>query len=352
MISTAVLQIGEIHFEGNITPHAWYQHSLLRTRAGRKRASCAHTNAILILGDIIYWYRPVIVRDEETGRVLAVKQKFQRDQLQKSYASWAKFFGLSAKQVRDAVSFLKERGLIRTELRTLTMPSGERLPNRLFVEPVVEMIRRITIEIVQVDADHNSECDEANELNGEEGCDFKVIPSDFEGTPSDQTGTSSDFVVIPFLSQGHITEITPEITPETSTENTHTPAHSLLPTGPKTSSQSKAKRAVRGVCEKSRFSLEAWLSYAQHQAKSGKKIENLEGLALSLHRSGEADHLMERFLSSDTAPHAHDQTEVISKAKHPADCRGCFGTGMEVVPGRGARRCTHNQQPAKGATKV
>lgn len=39
------------------------------------------TNAILILSDIVYWYRPTVIRDERTGMVTGYRKKLKADLL-------------------------------------------------------------------------------------------------------------------------------------------------------------------------------------------------------------------------------------------------------------------------------
>jgi hypothetical protein len=120
-----VLAIGEINFTGNVTPHTWYEH--LRYNSGKPNLS-----AITILGEIVYWYRPVEVRDETTGELLGYKKKFKGDKLQRSYASFANQFGLTKKQARDAISFLVSKDLVTKELRTI-QTEGMTLSNVLFI---------------------------------------------------------------------------------------------------------------------------------------------------------------------------------------------------------------------------
>ena len=47
--------IGQMNFEGNITPLEWYKH--IKFANGK-----ADTIAITILSDIVYWYRPTFER--------------------------------------------------------------------------------------------------------------------------------------------------------------------------------------------------------------------------------------------------------------------------------------------------
>src|SRR3546814_736220 len=104
-INTLVEQIGQTHFEGNIMPMEWFQH--IKFDNGKP-----DTNAILLLSDIVYWYRPSIVRDESSGRVIAYKKKFKADLLQRSYSDYEALFGYSKKQIRDCFIRLENLSLI------------------------------------------------------------------------------------------------------------------------------------------------------------------------------------------------------------------------------------------------
>jgi hypothetical protein len=100
--------------------------------------------AAVILSDIVYWYRPQEIRNEATGQVVEQRRRFKADKLQKSYQAWADQFGLTKRQVKDAVLFLRKQGLITTEFRQVRTDSGLVLSNVMFVEPVLARIEAIT----------------------------------------------------------------------------------------------------------------------------------------------------------------------------------------------------------------
>lgn len=146
MLNKTVKAIGDINLTGNVIPHTWFGHKLLRRDINQPVSieNKCNLNAILILSDIIYWYRPTVIRDESTGFVVDIKPKFSGNKLQKTYKLWAIQFGLSTRQVKEACYFLKERGLITIELRNIKLSDGTTLPNVTFFEPVVDKIREIT----------------------------------------------------------------------------------------------------------------------------------------------------------------------------------------------------------------
>ena len=71
-------EVGEMSFVGNIIPDAWY-HTIT------KENGHANLNAIVLLSEIVYWYRPTEMKDELSGRLTGMKKKFRDDLLQKDY---------------------------------------------------------------------------------------------------------------------------------------------------------------------------------------------------------------------------------------------------------------------------
>lgn len=70
-------QMAEINFTGNIIPSSWY--STLRGKDGKP-----YWIAIMILSDIVYWYRPKEIRDEGSGNLTGFQKKFRADLLQRA----------------------------------------------------------------------------------------------------------------------------------------------------------------------------------------------------------------------------------------------------------------------------
>lgn len=148
--------IGELNFEGNIIPHSWYQHIRLplgeRERKYNKTCDKSEIKtvgksdvvAIILLSDVVYWYRPTIRRDELTGTVISIEKKFYEDMLQKQYETWGELFGFTKRQTRDAITRLVNTNLLKREFRSITSKSGVKLNNVMFVEPVIESIKHIT----------------------------------------------------------------------------------------------------------------------------------------------------------------------------------------------------------------
>ena len=136
MQSQNVLAMGTIHMAGNVIPPSWFQQLTLPN--GKPNLP-----AIIILSDIVYWFRPIEVRDETTGRPRQPRQKFQADKLQMSYSAWAEMFGFGKDQVRAACHYLEEKGLISIEYRTIE-PNGVKCNNVTFFDINPAEIYRIT----------------------------------------------------------------------------------------------------------------------------------------------------------------------------------------------------------------
>ncbi|MHB0938646.1 MAG: hypothetical protein ACYDCO_23645 [Armatimonadota bacterium] len=132
-----VMQVGEMSFEGNIIPQSWFEH--LKYPSGKP-----YLTAIVILSEIVYWFRPREIRDERTGRPICYEKKFKGDALQRSYESFANQFGFTKREATDAIKYLVSEGIIRTELRTVTFDNKFKFPNVMFIIVVPECLREIT----------------------------------------------------------------------------------------------------------------------------------------------------------------------------------------------------------------
>ena len=66
--SLTVDQMSRLHISGNIIPVTWF-------KTIRKATGKPNLNAIIILADIVYWYRPVEIRDELTGELIGLRKK-------------------------------------------------------------------------------------------------------------------------------------------------------------------------------------------------------------------------------------------------------------------------------------
>lgn len=189
--------VGKMHLEGNTIPHMWYENI------------CFENNkpdliGIIILAEIVYWYRPTYVRDEVTGQLVEVKKRFNADLLQRSYESFADQFGITKRQAKDAIVRLENLGVIKRHFRTIN-PHGTPLSNVLFIELSVGHLGGVTFKRQRVS--HSN-----------------VTGSDI------QTSEVSHPNVTPMTSQRQTyTEITTDITTDIKNDNDNTPmAHKEL----------------------------------------------------------------------------------------------------------------------------
>lgn len=131
-------RMGIINFTGNVIPEPWYRYIV---RDNGK----PNLNAIIILAEIVYWYRPEMVRDENSGQLLGFKKRFKSDALQRSYGQLADKFGISEREVTNAVVALEKLGLVKRDFRTITIGNkGRKLNNVLYILIDVDNIFRIS----------------------------------------------------------------------------------------------------------------------------------------------------------------------------------------------------------------
>jgi uncharacterized phage protein (TIGR02220 family) len=135
--SPVVNEITQINFSGNIIPISWFKHVKFKNNK-------PDLLGIMILSEIIYWYRAREERDESTGQIKGYKKKFEADMLQRSYQSFADQFGVSKKQVQEAIYRLRDNGFIVVELRNIVTETKQTLANVTFLAPVPQAIYEIT----------------------------------------------------------------------------------------------------------------------------------------------------------------------------------------------------------------
>jgi len=95
----------------------------------------------------------------------------------------------------------------------------------------------------------------------------------------------------------------------------------------------QTQEPAAGVRVGSRFTVEECRKYAEHLHSTGQGINNPGGYATTIHRTGEADELIERFLS----------TTIKTKAMDVSQCLDCHGSGFYYPngPSGGVVKCKH-----------
>ena len=129
--------VGQINLVGNVVPETWY--AAICHKNGKP-----NMNAIMILSDIVYWYRPKENRNEFDGSVSFEKRFTDDEFLQRSYKQLSLKFGISERQAKDAVVFLeKETGIIRRHFKQVKTGYSI-LSNVMFIELLPDRLHEIT----------------------------------------------------------------------------------------------------------------------------------------------------------------------------------------------------------------
>ena len=196
-------QLGKIELTGNIIPEAWY-----KTIVNNKN----HVNcmAMLILADIVYWYKPVEIRDESGLHVRYAKRFKDKDYLQRSYEQLCDKFNISKKQARDCIVMLEELGVIKRHLRTINTPSGK-TPNVLYIELIPSRLCELTFP----DNNNNGSSSDDSECVDTSLQICRDLPTKKETHVSEKVDTNTE----------NTTEISTEIT---TTDADVVAAHALL----------------------------------------------------------------------------------------------------------------------------
>lgn len=134
--SPTVDRMCRLQFTGNVIPSTWY-HTI------KKETGKPNLNAIIILADIVYWYRPVEIRDEATGQLCGFKKKFQADILQRNYQQLADQFGITKRDAVNAVVELEKLGVVTRVFRTVSI-KGQLYSNVMFLDLDVDALIQLT----------------------------------------------------------------------------------------------------------------------------------------------------------------------------------------------------------------
>jgi len=125
--------LANFHFEGNIIDHSW-----LKTI---QKNGKPYFEAIYLLSEIVYWYRPVILKDEQGNVIL--QKKFKSDILQMTYKQIEERTGIPKKTAQRALQFLEKLGVIFREYRTVEVQNTT-LTNVMFIGLNIEKLLEIS----------------------------------------------------------------------------------------------------------------------------------------------------------------------------------------------------------------
>lgn len=130
--------IGKLNFTGNVIPSVWFQ-TIVNGSGKPNLLACQ------LLSEFVYWYRPMEIRDKETGQFAGYRTKFRGDLLQKSYKSLAELYHVSKQQVTRAIVFLeKEIKVLKRVFRSVPGKDGTIYNNVLFIWLDVERLEELT----------------------------------------------------------------------------------------------------------------------------------------------------------------------------------------------------------------
>lgn len=171
---------------GNVIPPQWF-------KTIRKENGKPNLKAIVILSDIVYWYKPRFERSESTGLISGVVKKFKSDLLQRNYQQLAEQFGMSKREATDAVVDLEKLGVIKRHFRTVTI-GDLKIGNVLFIELVPERLFELTY--------------------GQQGSEYQPPTPDEDSYNENARPLSPKNVIAPTQKRETNTKITTEITTE------------------------------------------------------------------------------------------------------------------------------------------
>ena len=133
----ATTELQTLEIKGNVIPHNWFKNIKMDTGA-------PDLHAIMILSEIVYWYRPTD-KFNDKGVKVGITKKYKGDLLQKSYADLAEKFGTTKRQVRDAMTRLEKRGILERDFRTIIV-NGTLMNNVLYIALDVDILKEYTLD--------------------------------------------------------------------------------------------------------------------------------------------------------------------------------------------------------------
>ena len=151
-------RMANIAITGNVVPQTWYRTILRET--GKP-----HLLAIMILSDLVYWYRPKEVRDEVTGHIRGYEKKFSGDFVQKTYEKYAELYGQDRKSIKRAFDLLVDLGVVKRFFRTIKTDSAP-LTNVMFLDLDVKKLHELTYPEKKSAVDNLSTKETVKEENG------------------------------------------------------------------------------------------------------------------------------------------------------------------------------------------
>ena len=153
-------ELRDFHLQGNVVPQIWYR-TIVKNSGKSKKPNML---AIAILSDVVYWYRPVELRNE-SGEITGYSKKFKEDLLMRSYDELMNMYGYTHNAIKEALVLLESLGVVHREFRTKVI-SGVRCANIMYLSLDVENLKRLTYpsQIENRDEDFDEETKESNDF--------------------------------------------------------------------------------------------------------------------------------------------------------------------------------------------
>lgn len=129
--------MASICIRGNIVSQEWFRHIL---RDNGK----PYLLAIMLLSDIVYWFRPTEIRDEGSSCTVAWRKKFKGDTLVKSYQGYADQFGESKRSIKAALAALEHLGVISKVLETTSRDDKALYSGNFYIYLNTDRLKSIT----------------------------------------------------------------------------------------------------------------------------------------------------------------------------------------------------------------
>lgn len=195
--STIVDAMANVNITGNIISPIWY-------RTVVKEDGKPHFLAIAVLSDIVYWYRPRVIRDETTGNVVKAVKRFSDDLLQRSSKALAEQFGVSKRQITEALKVLEQIKVISRRFRTIERKYGD------------EVVKIANVQYIELHVDVLLKLSEIPDPDTENYPAYSDLP---EGETQNNLTSGTKLPDPPTQNCGTNTEITTKTTTEITAEN-------------------------------------------------------------------------------------------------------------------------------------
>ena len=118
------IEMSSFQVTGNTIDHTWSKFIL-------RENGTVDPVAKDMLGEIVYWYRPQIERNFDTGDIVVLK-KYKADLLQISYAQLEIRLGYTKRQLEEGFKTLERVGVAQRVFRTI-VAQGQKISNVLFI---------------------------------------------------------------------------------------------------------------------------------------------------------------------------------------------------------------------------